>query len=278
MSLAPGLLTKTGDSISVLEKGFPKVATQKKGEGTFPEGKIPVREIYKGVSLTENRKGPKRLPLGPNHETPYIVRAALIEGSIPPLVSRERVAGPMFQNVETKWDDMVNLFPISGMPVEGASAEWVIDTKIKIGNPGIFISVKILVDSGSRVGILFRRGLFQNLVPAKRPIKMCTATGEPLPGGSMGAHVVMALPILVPKENDSLQEENFKVGDWGYEGAIGGGRIDILLGYPVLSQYGIAILPRLDCLSLDTFAGTGPTKRPASVGGPASLGAAVVDR
>ena len=99
MSLAPGLLTKTGDAISVLEKGFPKVATQKKGEGTFPEGKIPVRKIYKGVSLNENRKGPKRLPLGPNHENTYIVRAALIEGSIPPLVSREQVAGPMFRNV-----------------------------------------------------------------------------------------------------------------------------------------------------------------------------------
>ena len=155
MSLAPGLLTKTGDAISVFEKGFPKVATQKKGEGTFREEKISVREIYKAVSLTENRKGPKRLPPGPNHETPYIVRAALIEGSIPPLVSRERVAGPMFRTVKTEWDDMVNLFSISGMPVEGASDELVIDTKIKIGNPGIFISVKILVDSGSRVSILF---------------------------------------------------------------------------------------------------------------------------
>ena len=73
MSLAPGLLTTTGDAILVLERDFLRVATQKKGEGTFSEGKIPVREIYKEVSLTENMKGPKRLPLGPNHETPYIV-------------------------------------------------------------------------------------------------------------------------------------------------------------------------------------------------------------
>ena len=34
------------------------------------------------------------------------------------------------------------------------------------------------------------------------------------------------------------------MGDWGYEAGIGGGGIDVILGYPILAQYGIAILPQ----------------------------------
>ena len=155
------------------------------------------------------------------------------------------------------------LKPLSGDPMEKLSAELVVDTHIKVGNPGLFVPVKILIDSGSRVPILFRRNLFQNLTPARRPIKMCTATNSPLPGGSMGAVVSMALPIAFPEEGGDLKEKKFRVSDWGYEGAIGGGGVDIIVGYPVLVRYGIAILPRLDCLALDNPHNCRITVRPA---------------
>lgn len=157
------------------------------------------------------------------------------------------------------------LKPLSGDPMEKLSAELVVDTHIKVGNPGLFVPVKILIDSGSRVPILFRRNLFQNLTPARRPIKMCTATNSPLPGGSMGAVVSMALPIAFPEEGGDLKEKKFRVSDWGYEGAIGGGGVDIIVGYPVLVRYGIAILPRLDCLALDNPHNCRITVRPAGI-------------
>ena len=34
-----------------------------------------------------------------------------------PMVSRKRVTGSMFRNVEQEWDEMVPLLPISVMPV-----------------------------------------------------------------------------------------------------------------------------------------------------------------
>ena len=118
------------------------------------------------------------------------------------------MGGPVFEgSPETDWDQMGVFKPLSGDPMEKLSAELVVDTHIKVGNPGLFVPVKILIDSGSRVPILFRRNLFQNLTPARRPIKMCTATNSPLPGGSMGAVVSMTLPIAFSRRRRGPQRK-----------------------------------------------------------------------
>ena len=142
---------------------------------------------------------------------------------------------------------------------EKLSAELVITTYISVGSPCKYLKVRICIDSGSRVPLLFRRNLISNLRRAQNPIKMCTASDQPLPGGSMGSDLSIALPIALPNAKGELVERNYRLQEWGYEGAIGGGGVDILLGYPILVKYGIAILPRLDMLTLDSFAGSRPT-------------------
>ena len=85
----------------------------------------------------------------------------------------------------------------------------------------------------------------------------------------MGAVFSMALPITLPDPRGKLVEQKFRVQEWGYEGAIGGEGVDILLGYPILVRYGIAILPRFDCLALDSQQhGAGslpPPQKPAAL-------------
>ena len=79
----------------------------------------------------------------------------------------------------------------------------------------------------------------------------------------MGSDLLIALPIALPNAKGALVERNYRLQECGYEGAIGGGGVDILLGYPILVKYGIEILPRLDMLTLDSFAGQNlpPPKR-----------------
>ena len=84
----------------------------------------------------------------------------------------------------------------------------------------------------------------------------------------MGAVFSMALPIALPDLTGKLVEQKFRVQEWGYEGAIGEGGVDILLGYPILVRYGIAILPMFDCLALDSQqhgAGSLPPPKPAAL-------------
>ena len=184
--------------------------------------------------------------------SPLVVRSTLIEGSVPPNASRTRQEPVFSTTPEEEWRKIQILKPLFTDPAEKISAELVIDSFIFVGSPGNFVRAKILVDSGSRVPILFRRNFIQNLQPAKNPIKMCTVSHQPLPGGSMGAVFSMALPIALPDPTGKLVEQKFGLQEWGYEGAIGGRGLDILLGYPILVRYGIAILPRFDGLEPDS--------------------------
>ena len=118
---------------------------------------------------------------------------------------------------------------------EKLSAALVITTYIPVGSPGKYLKVRICIDSGSRVPLLFRRNLISNLRRAQNPIKMCTASDQPLPGGSMGSDLSIALPIALPIAKGELVERNYRLQEWGYEGAIGGGGG----GYPIgLSNLG----------------------------------------
>ena len=53
----------------------------------------------------------------------------------------------------------------------------------------------------------------------------------------MGAVFSMALPIALPDPTGKLVEQKFRLQERGYEGAIGGGGVDILLGYPIWVRY-----------------------------------------
>ena len=56
--------------------------------------------------------------------TPSLVRAALVEGSVPPHGTRVRMGGPVFEgSPETEWDQMGVLKPLSGDPMEKLSVE-----------------------------------------------------------------------------------------------------------------------------------------------------------
>ena len=82
------------------------------------------------------------------------------------------MGGPVVEgSPETKWDQMGVLKPLSGDPMEKLSAELVVDTHTKVGYPGLFVPVKILIDSGGRFPIMFRRNLFQDLTPAQGRLK-----------------------------------------------------------------------------------------------------------
>ena len=153
---------------------------------------------------------------------PLVVRSTLLEGSIPPYEARHRQE-PVFGSLPKDWQNIKILQPVIPNSAEKCSAELVIDSYIRVGDPGSYLRAKILVDSGSRVPILFRQNFIQNLVPAAHKIKMCTVSHHPLPGGDRGAVLSMALPISCPKSSGELVEKTFRLQDWGYEGAIGGG-------------------------------------------------------
>lgn len=186
----------------------------------------------------------------------------MLEGSIPPCEARERQEPLVLRDPGKQWGGLKELKPQVANSAEKLSAELVITTYISVGSPCKYLKVRICIDSGSRVPLLFRRNLISNLRRAQNPIKMCTASDQPLPGGSMGSDLSIALPIALPNAKGELVERNYRLQEWGYEGAIGGGGVDILLGYPILVKYGIAILPRLDMLTLDSFAGSKPTPPP----------------
>ena len=140
-----------------------------------------------------------------------VVRSTLVEGSVPPHESRTR-QGPVFPTLPKNWEKLKILQPRDTSSTEKGSAELVIDTYVRVGNPGSYLRAKILVDSGSRVPILFRRNFVQNLQPAETPIKMCTVSHEHLEGGSMGATLQMALPMaLLPNSGGRLIEQKFLV-------------------------------------------------------------------
>ena len=66
-----------------------------------------------------------------------------------------------------------------------------------IGVGSFTCQASVLVDTGCRIPLLFRRGLIPRalLEPAQRPIQIYTADGTPMLGGSRGCVMRVTLPV-----------------------------------------------------------------------------------
>ena len=97
----------------------------------------------------------------------------------------------------------------------------------------------VLVDTGCRVPLLFRKGLIPEkfLEPARRPIRITTADGTPMVGGSQGCVLTVTLPVA-GLDGAPTQELSCKPY-WGYEAAVMGS--DLILGYPFLKIFRLVV-------------------------------------
>ena len=117
----------------------------------------------------------------------------------------------------------------------------------------------VLVDTGCRIPLLFRKGLIPDrfLESARRPITITTADGTPMLGGARGCKIQITLPVA---GLDGSPEVEFRCEPyWGYEAAIRG--CDIMLGYPYLKIFHLVV----DCPSDTLKSAAIPTSRTATL-------------
>ena len=103
---------------------------------------------------------------------------------------------------------------------------------------------RVLIDTGCRVALLVRSGLISKWKDASRPLSFTTASGAPMPGGLRGA--MFHLTLSVQGEHGPFPARLTPV--WGYEAALEGP--DMIVGYPLLSLFGLMIDARANCLRL----------------------------
>jgi len=101
----------------------------------------------------------------------------------------------------------------------------------------------VLVDTGCRIPLLFRKGLIPAkwLETARRPIKITTADGTPMVGGSHGCMMQVTLPVA--RLDGSPTRDLVCNPYWGYEAAVQG--CDLVVGYPYLKIFKLVV----DCPS-----------------------------
>ena len=71
-----------------------------------------------------------------------------------------------------------------------------------------FKGIKALVDTGSRLPLLFRTGLSLRTVKARYPVALRTADGSVLQGGKTGNFVTLKLPVVQQDDIQILQWES----------------------------------------------------------------------
>lgn len=105
--------------------------------------------------------------------------------------------------------------------------------------------VHCLIDTGCAVPIVFRTGLFpsSSLEKASKPIRLKTASGDPLSGGDNGAHLQVTLPVRDFK-NGHFNARCLTV--WGIEADLG--NHDCILGHPFLAMFQLMVDPAVNCL------------------------------
>ena len=114
------------------------------------------------------------------------------------------------------------------------SWELVVDAQIRFENTDSFVTLKTLIDSGSRLPVLFRPGLCSAKRVAPYPVRLRIANGSGLQDGSEGCQVVLRVPLF--NGTDFEYREYQPV--WGFEAEIVG---DGILGYPLLAAFGLAV-------------------------------------
>ena len=106
-------------------------------------------------------------------------------------------------------------------------------------------TARVLIDTGCRVALLFRRGLVETLMPAAKPLRFTTASGADLSGGEKGA--ILSLDLTISGARGPCFARVSKI--FGYEADISGP--DMIIGYPLLAQFGLLVDAGASCLSLN---------------------------
>ena len=96
---------------------------------------------------------------------------------------------------------------------------------------------RVLVDTGAKIPLVFRHGLFPRRVLRKAcfPVNFTTADGQPMAGGTHGLFLEFLLPIwrhgrLINARTCSL---------FAYEANIQG--VDVIMGYPFLKVFNLSV-------------------------------------
>jgi len=113
-------------------------------------------------------------------------------------------------------------------------------------------TARVLIDTGCRVALLFRRGLVETLMPAAKPLRFTTASGAGLSGGEKGA--ILSLDLTISGARGPCFARVSKI--FGYEADISGP--DMIIGYPLLAQYGLLVDAGASCLRLNPGSSLSP--------------------
>jgi len=143
------------------------------------------------------------------------------------------------------------------------AVELVITCDIRVGD--FSTNASVLVDTGCRIPMLFRKGLIpkEYLEKAQKTINIVTADGTPMSGGTHGCKMEVVLPVL--GQNGRRLKTVRCQALWGYESAIEGN--DLILGYPFLKIFNLVVDCPSDSLKSvpfpTPFSPHTPTKRPS---------------
>ena len=128
-----------------------------------------------------------------------------------------------------------------------STKELVLHVNAKCGNDTF--NVRILVDTGAKIPLVFQRGLIPStsLRKAAFPVKFTTVDGQAMEGGTYGTFLEFRLPIwrqerLITARTCSL---------FAYEANVQG--VDIIMGYPFLKAFNLQVDSANDRLVLESI-------------------------
>jgi hypothetical protein len=131
---------------------------------------------------------------------------------------------------------------------------------------GQTIAARALVDTGASFAILLGRGLLpkQCLSKCARPVQLTNASGVAMEGGTHGASVQIALPVVDDRQEAGNVVEALCSALWAVEMDMPGS--EVILGYPFLSLFRLLVDPVAHCLRFGTHrvegAAIGPVAQP----------------
>jgi len=108
-----------------------------------------------------------------------------------------------------------------------------------------WMNVQVLVDTGAKIPVAFRKGLVDRKVlkEASFLVKVSVADGQQMEGGTHGMSIQLHLPVR--------RNRKFIIGKcvplFGYEAAITGA--DVIIGYPFLKAFHLKVDTANDCLT-----------------------------
>ena len=136
-------------------------------------------------------------------------------------------------DVWTKWKESV-LRPI----VDWRSELFELVLKLDIQSGATVRTVRCLFDSGARIPLTIRHGVFPDdkLKPARFPVQFCTVNGTPMQGGERGLFASLRLPICVKGDKFVFVKT---MALFAYVADIHD--VDVIVGYPFLKAFNLLI-------------------------------------